>query len=78
MYPENIYIKNHEEIVKLTDGKGIDVGIAKFDNIHGLEHDDLLQAQYSHWRAKATNTPELLSVADRALLGLEPDWFENN
>lgn len=71
MYPENIYIKNHEELVSYNADIG--TAIAMFDNKHGLKHNDLLQAQYCHWRAKVANVPELLSVADRALLGLKPD-----
>ena len=39
-----------------------------FDQRHGLEHNDLLRAQYKHWRATVTGVPELLSRPDKKLL----------
>ena len=41
-----------------------------FDQRHGLEHNDLLRAQYKHWRAVETGVDKLLSKADKKLLGL--------
>ncbi|MFR8411660.1 MAG: hypothetical protein ACLVB4_09770 [Butyricicoccus sp.] len=49
MYPNNIYVKNHEEIKKLTGDIGVQLD--KFDHIHHLKHDDLARAQYKHWRS---------------------------
>ena len=64
MYPNNIYVKNHEEIKKLTGD------IDQYDDAHNLKHDALARAQYKHWRAQQTGVPELLSVEDKRLLGL--------
>ena len=51
---------------------GGDIGVCldKYDKKHGLKHDDLARAQYKHWRSVQTGVPELLSVQDKALLGL--------
>lgn len=68
MYPNNIYVKNHEEIKKLTGDIGVQLD--QYDNDHGLKHDALARAQYKHWRAQQTGVPELLSVEDKRLLGL--------
>ena len=66
MYPNNIYIKNHEEVKSM--GGDIGVCLDKYDHKHGLKHDDLARAQYKHWRAEMTGVPELLSVAEKGLL----------
>ena len=66
MYPNNIYIKNHEEVKSM--GGDIGVSLDKFDKKHGLKHDDLARAQYCHWRSIETGVPELLSVPYRNLL----------
>ena len=68
MYPNNIYVKNHEEIKKLTGDIGVQLD--QYDDAHNLKHDALARAQYKHWRAQQTGVPELLSVEDRRLLGL--------
>ena len=68
MYTNNIYVKNYNEIKKLTGDIGVQLD--KFDNDHKLKHNALLRAQYKHWRSVQTGVPELLSVADRKLLGL--------
>lgn len=68
MYENNIYVKNHTEIAKL--GGDIGVQLDKYDNAHKLKHDDLARAQYKHWRAIKTGVPELLSKAEKELLGL--------
>ena len=68
MYPNNIYVKNYEEIKKLTGDIGVQLD--KFDNAHGLKHNALARAQYKHWRSVQTGVPELLSVEDKRLLGL--------
>ena len=65
MYPNNIYVKNHEEIKKLTG----DIGV-QLDKIHHLKHDDLARAQYKHWRSVETGVPELMSRHDHELLGI--------
>ena len=67
-YQNNIYIKNHEAVKAM--GGDIGVCLDKYDNAHGLKHDALTRAQYKHWRAEVTGVPELLSVAERKLLGL--------
>ena len=71
MYKDNIYIKNHEEMKSY----GNDMGVAfdKFDDKHGLEYNERLQAEYRHWRAKQTGVSELLSARDRQILGLKPN-----
>lgn len=68
MYKNNIYIQNHEEVKSM--GGDIGVCLDKYDKKHGLKHDDLARAQYKHWRSVQTGVPELLSAADRKLLGL--------
>ena len=68
MYPNNIYVKNHEEIKKLTGDIGVQLD--KFDNAHGLKHNALARAQYKHWRSVQTGVSELLSVEDKRLLGI--------
>ena len=49
------------------------VAFVVFDKRHGLEHDDLAQAQYKHWRAVETGADSLLSRPDKKLLGLLGD-----
>ena len=68
MYPNNIYVKNHAEIKKLTGDIGVQLD--QYDDAHNLKHDALARAQYKHWRAQQTGVPELLSVEDKRLLGL--------
>lgn len=68
MYTNNIYVKNYNEIKKLTGDIGVQLD--KFDNAHGLKHNALARAQYKHWRSIQTGVPELLSVEDKRLLGL--------
>ena len=68
MYPNNIYVKNQEEIKKLTGDIGVQLD--QYDDAHNLKHDALARAQYKHWRAQQTGVPELLSVEDKRLLGL--------
>ena len=68
MHQNNIYIQNHEEVAAM--GGGIGVCLDKYDAKHGLAHNDLARAQYKHWRATVTGVPDLLSVADKKLLGL--------
>ena len=74
MYPNNIYIQNYDELKSITkpNGDKADMGVQFdiFDQRHGLEHNDLLRAQYKHWRATVTGVPDLLSVPDKKLLGL--------
>lgn len=74
MYPDNIYIQNYDELKSITkpNGDKADMGVQFdiFDQRHGLEHNDLLRAQYKHWRATVTGVPDLLSVPDKKLLGL--------
>lgn len=74
MYPDNIYIQNYDELRQITqpNGNKADMGVQFdiFDQRHGLEHNDLLRAQYKHWRATVTGVPDLLSVPDKKLLGL--------
>lgn len=67
MYPGNPYIENHNEIMgyDMPIGDALDM----YDNEHGLEHNDLLRAQYCHWRSKVTGVPELLSRDYAELLG---------
>lgn len=68
MYQNNIYIQNHEEVAAM--GGDIGVCLDKYDAKHGLAHNDLLRAQYCHWRAEVTGVPELLNANYRKLLGL--------
>lgn len=66
MYHNNIYIKNHEEIAGMSGDIG--VCLDKYDNKHGLKHDNLARAQYKHWRAEITGVPELLNPDEKRLL----------
>lgn len=68
MYQNNIYVENHKEIAGYK--KPIGVSLDMYDNAHGLPHNDLLRAQYKHWRATVTGVPELMSADDKKLLGL--------
>ena len=68
MYPNNIYIKHYAEVKKYPGDIGVQLD--QYDNAHGLKHNVLARAQYKHWRSVQTGVPELLSVADRKLLGL--------
>lgn len=68
MYPNNIYIKNYNE-VKQHPGD-IGVQLDQYDNAHGLKHDAIARAQYKHWRSVQTGVPELMSAEDKALLGI--------
>ena len=68
MYENNIYIKNYEEVKKYAGDIGVQLD--QYDNAHGLKHNALARAQYKHWRSIQTGVPELMSVADRKLLGL--------
>ena len=68
MYPNNIYIKHYAEVKKYLGDIGVQLD--QYDNAHGLKHNALARAQYKHWRSVQTGVPELLSVADRKLLGL--------
>ena len=74
MYQNNIYIDNYEELKAITkpNGDKADMGVQFdiFDQRHGLEHNDLLRAQYKHWRAVETGVDKLLSRADKKLHGL--------
>ena len=72
MYPDNIYVQNHEEILDIckTMDKDTNDAFIIFDQRHGLEHNDLLRAQYKHWRATVTGVPDLMIVPDKKLLGL--------
>ena len=42
MYSNNIYVKNHETIAKLSGDIGVQLD--KFDNDHKLKHDALARA----------------------------------
>lgn len=66
MYPNNVYIKNHDEIKSM--GGHIDVSLDKYDNAHGLKRDELARAQYNHWRAEMTGATELLNPDEKRLL----------
>lgn len=44
------------------------VALDIFDKEHNLEHNDLLRAQYYHWRAVETGVDDLLSVYDKKIL----------
>ena len=68
MYEDNIYVKNYEAIKKLPGDIGVQLD--QYDNAHGIKHDDLARAQYKHWRSAQTGVPDLLSAADRKLLGI--------
>lgn len=69
MYPNNIYIKNHKEVAAM--GGDIGVSLDKYDHKHGLKHNALARAQYTHWRAVETGASSLLSAGDKELLGIQ-------
>lgn len=70
-YPDNIYIKNYDELSRITlpNGNAADMGVQFdiYDQKHGLEYDALARAQYKHWRSKATGT-NMLSAEEKRLL----------
>lgn len=68
MYPNNIYIKNYNEVKQYPGDIGVQLDA--FDDAHGLPHDALARAEYKKWRAEVTGVPELLSAEDKALLGI--------
>ena len=68
MYPNNIYVKNHEEIKKLTGDIGVQLD--QYDDAHNLKHDALARAQYKHWCAQQTGVSDLLGVEVMRLLVL--------
>lgn len=68
MYPNNIYIKNYNEVKQYPGDIGVQLD--QYDYAHGIKHDDLARAQYKHWRAQQTGVPELMSAEDKALLGI--------
>ena len=76
MYPDNIYIQHAEELANMDKNptqpgvQKADIGVALdiFDKEHGLEHNDLLRAQYKHWRAVETGVDDLLSIYDKKIL----------
>ena len=68
MYKNNIYIKNYAEVKKYPGDIGVQLD--QYDNAHGIKHDDLARAQYKHWRSVQTGVPELMSAADKRLLGI--------
>lgn len=74
MYPNNIYIQNHEEIAAIDSAPGkdaaIDVALTAFDDKHGLPYNALLRAQYKHWRSIETGATSLLTAEDRKLLDM--------
>lgn len=65
---DNIYIENYNEVKQYPGDIGVQLD--QFDNAHGIKHDDLARAQYKHWRSVQTGVPDLLSAADRKLLGI--------
>ena len=75
MYPNNIYIKNHDEIEKITmdGGKEPDISVKLniFDEQHGLKRDNLARAQYKHWLSIKTGASSLLTPDDLRLLDME-------
>lgn len=68
MYKNNIYIKNYNEVKQYPGDIGVQLD--RFDNAHGIKHDDLARAQYKHWRSVQTGVPELLSADDKRLLDI--------
>ncbi len=68
MYPDNIYVKNSEEIRNYR--VDINTSLDMFDSKHGIAFDEVARAQYKHWRAIETGAKELMSNRDRDILGL--------
>lgn len=76
MYPDNIYIQHAEEMKNMDknpEQEGIQnatIGTAfdLFDQKYNLKHNDLLRAQYCHWRAVETGAKELLPPDYKKLL----------
>lgn len=76
MYPDNIYIQHADEMKQMDNNPELE-GIQKadisaafdlFDQKHNLEHNDLLRAQYCHWRAVETGVSKLLPNNYRKIL----------
>ena len=76
MYPDNIYIQHEAELANMDKNPtqpgvqkaSIGVALDIFDKEHGLEHNDLLRAQYKHYLAVKTGVDNLLSVYDKKIL----------
>lgn len=76
MYPDNIYIQHEAELANMDKNptepgvQKADIGVALdiFDKEHGLEHNDLLRAQYKHYLAVKTGVEDLLSIQDKKIL----------
>lgn len=76
MYPDNIYIQHADEMKQMDNNpelEGIqeaDMSVAfdLFDQKHNLEHNDLLRAQYLHWRAVETGAHNLLTMKYKKIL----------
>ena len=76
MYPDNIYIQHEAELANMDKNptqpgvQKADIGVALdiFDKEHGLEHNDLLRAQYKHYLAVKTGVDDLLNSTDRKIL----------
>lgn len=76
MYPDNIYIQHEAELANIDKNPtqpgvqkaSIGVALDIFDKEHGLEHNDLLRAQYKHYLAVKTGVDNLLSVYDKKIL----------
>lgn len=76
MYPDNIYIQHADEMKNMDKNPELE-GIQKadmsvafdlFDQKHNLEHNDLLRAQYLHWRAVETGAHNLLTMKYKKIL----------
>lgn len=76
MYPDNIYIQHEAELANIDKNPtqpgvqkaSIGVALDIFDKEHGLEHNDLLRAQYKHYLAVKTGVDNLLSIYDKKIL----------
>lgn len=69
MYPNNIYIKNFQELTsdRWDHGTSLDV----FDRAHGLKRDNVARAQYFHWLSEKLNDPKIFTSDHKKILGIE-------
>lgn len=63
---DNVYIKNHAELVALGGDMGVTMD--KFDAKHNLEYDEVARVEYKYWRSQETGVKNLLSIRDKQII----------
>lgn len=58
MYPDNIYIKNFEELA--NDHYDTETSLGVFESNHGIKRDNKARAEYLHWLSLKLGDPKIL------------------